>query len=116
MKIAFDIGGVIGKYPETFIPMMRALEKGGIEVFILTDIFDRHKAIAKLSELECTISAERVLCADFEKHGERCKAELIKEYGIDILVDDHPGYCADSGCLSLFVWPDPHRPFEVLKN
>jgi hypothetical protein len=113
MKIAFDIGGVIGKYPETFIPMIQALERGGMDVYVLTDIPDLDKAIAKLSKLGCTISSERVLCADFEKYGERCKANIIKENGIDLLVDDHPGYCADSGCLSLFVWPNPHRPYEA---
>jgi hypothetical protein len=31
MKIAFDIGGVIGKYPSIFIPMMKSLAKRGIE-------------------------------------------------------------------------------------
>jgi hypothetical protein len=41
---------------------------------------------------------------------------LIKEYGIDVIVDDYPGYCADSGCVSLFVWPDPQMPYESVKS
>jgi hypothetical protein len=57
-----------------------------------------------------------ILIADFQKHGERCKAVLIKEYGIDVLIDDHPGYCAESGCISQFVWPDPHVPYEAETN
>jgi len=112
MKLAFDIGGVLGKYPEVFLPMITALQKGGAEVFIVTDISDKTTAEALLTKYGYSIASESILCADFQKNGERCKAVLIKEYGIDVLIDDHPGYCADSGCVSLFVWPDPHVPYE----
>ena len=40
MKMAFDIGGVLGKYPNVFRPMVSALQKGGAEVFVLTDMTD----------------------------------------------------------------------------
>ena len=39
-KMAFDIGGVLGKYPNVFRPMVSALQKGGAEVFVLTDMTD----------------------------------------------------------------------------
>jgi hypothetical protein len=45
MKIAFDIGGVIGKYPAIYIPIMKVLVKGGIEVYILPDIPERKRAL-----------------------------------------------------------------------
>jgi hypothetical protein len=112
MKLAFDIGGVLGKYSDVFRPMIAALHKGGAELFVLTDIPDKKVAEEQLNKYGYNIAPEKILCADFEKHGERCKAVLIKEHGIDLLVDDHPGYCADSGCVSLFVWPQPHIPYE----
>lgn len=52
MKIAFDIGGVLGKHPKVFRPLVCALRSGGVEVYVLTDIPDQ-------------ASAERVL----RKHG-----------------------------------------------
>jgi hypothetical protein len=99
MEIAFDIGGVIGKYQVIFIPMMTALAKGGIEVYIVADIPDKKQALSVIDDLVYSIDVDRVLCADYSQYSERCKAVLIKEYGIDVLVDDHPGFCADSGCI-----------------
>ena len=113
MKLAFDIGGVLGKYPGVFIPMISALQKGGAEVFVITDIPEKETAQALLDKYGYSIPPKMILIADFQKHGERCKAVLIKEYGIDVIIDDHPGYCADSGCVSLFVWPDPSVPYEA---
>ena len=112
IKLAFDIGGVLGKYPTVFLPMISSLQNGGTEVFVLTDIPDMKVTQEQLNRYGYSFPPEMILCADFERHGERCKSVLIKEYGNDLLVDDHPGYCADSGCVSLFVWPDPHKPYE----
>lgn len=112
MKIAFDIGGVLGKYPYPFVPMILTLQKGGAEVFVITDISEKKVAEELLNRIGYNIAPDNILCANFEKYGERCKAVLIIKYGIDVLVDDHPGYCADSGCVSLFVWPNPHIPYE----
>ena len=112
MKLAFDIGGVLGKYPDVFLPMISALGHGGAEVFVITDISEKKLAQGQLNKYGYNIMPDKILCADFEKFGDRCKSVLIKEHGIDVLVDDHPGYCADSGCVSLFVWPDPHIPYE----
>lgn len=116
MKLAFDIGGVLGKYPGVFIPMISALQSGGAEVFVITDIPVKETAQALLNKYGYNIPSEMILCADFQMHGERCKAVLIKEYRIDVIIDDHPGYCADSGCVSLFVWPDPHMAYEAGRN
>jgi hypothetical protein len=116
MKLAFDIGGVLGKYPDVFIPMISALQNGGAEVFVITDILEKQTAQVLLNRYGYSIQNEMILCADFKKYGERCKALLIKEYGIDIIIDDHPGYCADSGCVSLLVWPNPYAPYEAIQN
>ena len=112
MKLAFDIGGVLGKYPDAFLPMISALQVGGAEVFVLTDILEMKVAQEKLNKYGYSFAPDHILCADFERYGERCKSVLIKEHSIDVLVDDHPGYCVDSGCISLFVWPDPYKPYE----
>ncbi len=114
MKLAFDIGGVLGKYPTVFLPIISALHDGGAEVFVLTDIPDKQVAQEQLNRYGYSFSPEKILCADFERYGERCKSVIIKEHGIDVLIDDHPGYCADSGCVSLFVWPDPLVPYEAI--
>lgn len=113
MKLAFDIGGVLGKYPAVFLSLIAALQRGGAEVYVLTDIPEKETAEGLLEKYGYSFPPEKILCADFPKYGECCKAVLIKEYGIDVLIDDHPGYCADSGCVSLFVWPDPHLPYEA---
>lgn len=113
MKLAFDIGGVLGKYPAVFLPLIAALQSGGADVYVLTDIPEKETAEKHLARYGYSFPADKILCADFLKHGERCKAGLIKDYSIDVLIDDHPGYCADSGCLSLFVWPDPRLPYEA---
>lgn len=113
MKLAFDIGGVLGKYPGVFLPLIAALQSGGAEVYVLTDIPEKETAHTHLAKYGYSFPADKIVCADFATHGERCKAVLIKEYGIDVLVDDHPGYCTDSGCVALFVWPDPHLSYEA---
>ncbi|MEK6860594.1 MAG: hypothetical protein AABY07_01365 [Nanoarchaeota archaeon] len=42
MRISFDIGGVISKYPEIFKKIIEALYySDGIDVYILTDMHDR---------------------------------------------------------------------------
>lgn len=112
MKIAFDIGGVLGKYPGTFIPLIATLQIGGADVYVLTDIIDQAAAMKILKSHGYDITSEKVICADYKKHGERCKAFCVEQYGIDLLIDDHPGYCVDSGCIALFVWPNPYIGYE----
>ncbi len=113
MKVAFDIGGTLGKYPTELGGLAAILERGGAEVFVLTDIPSYETAAEILARHGIEISRERLLCADYQTHGDRCKAVLVREHQIDLLIDDHAAYCADAGCVTLFVWPDPHRPYEA---
>ena len=58
-----------------------------------------------------------VYSADYKAHGEACKAVLLRELGIDVLVDDHPGYLVwpwpGPAPLRLRVEPDVHRPYHA---
>lgn len=111
LRIAFDIGGVLSKRPDVFRPMVEALSKGGAEVYVITDMRDREQAIRFVRGNGYDIPPERILTADYEMHVELCKAKVVEEVGIDILVDDFPGYVANAAAVNLFVWPDPTRPY-----
>ena len=111
MRISFDIGGVLSKYPDIFRPMIDALQKGGVEVFVITDMRDHAQSVRFVKENGYDIPAEKVLNADYSEHGEACKAQVIEEHQIDLHIDDFPGYCAHTKCVSLFVWPNPELPY-----
>ena len=54
MKIAFDIGGVLSKYPDTFRPIITALEAGGIECHIITDTTTEGGSLKKMVTVKVT--------------------------------------------------------------
>lgn len=111
LKISFDVGGVISKYPHVFRKMAFALVAGGVDVHVITDMHEKPKVIRMLNDNGWTfLEEDNVHCADYVTHGERCKSVLIKELGIDLHIDDFPGYCAGGG-LQLMVWPDPDEPY-----
>ena len=111
LKVGFDIGGVISKYPAEFKAMMQALQAGGAEVFIITDM-PRETSLRTLQENGFEfVPGDHVLNADYDAHGEDCKAVLLKERGIHIHVDDLPGYCAHTDAISLFLWPNTEKPY-----
>lgn len=110
LRISFDIGGVLSKYAE-FREMAQALQRGGATVYVLTDM-SRDASLKALRENGLDFIPEtHVLNADYDEHGEDCKAALIKEHGIQIHIDDFAGYCAHTECISLFVWPNAERPY-----
>ena len=111
LRISFDIGGVLSKYPTIFRPMVAALQKGGAGVFVLTDMHDHAQSCRFVQGNGYDIPAERILNADYKEHGEECKAVVIEKHLIDIHVDDFPGYCAHTKALSLFTWPNPELPY-----
>lgn len=119
MKIAFDIGGVLSKYPDIFRPLVDLLcnrgndPRYGIEVYIISDMKPHEKAVAFCHDNGFMVPAERIICANYEIDGEMCKAETCWSLGIDILIDDFPGYVATLHCppVRLLVMPDPTRPY-----
>lgn len=115
LRISFDIGGVLSKHPAVYRKMMQALADGGAEVYVITDMSDHERAVKLLGTNDFDVLPERVLCADWDAHGDMCKAELIRQHGIQVHVDDFLGYSAGAaeveGCVSLLGWPDPYAPY-----
>lgn len=113
IRVGFDIGGVLTKYPEIFLPMMRAYEASpDFEVHIITDM-PKDAALAMLRANGVTIAEERVWSADYTAYGEGCKAILAETLGLDVLYDDFIGYVSLAGApkVRLLVMPDATRPY-----
>jgi hypothetical protein len=112
LRIGFDVGGVLSKYPQIFKPLLQVLhDSKDTEVFIISDMHPKHKITDMLQLNEILYHQERVLSADYTKHGEMCKAKLCEEHKIDILIDDFPGYVAAGKHVRLLVMPEPLEPY-----
>lgn len=115
IRVAFDIGGVLSKYPDTFRPLMRMLVDGGAEVYVLTD---RQPTALVIKVLAMNgfdfIAPGRVISADFTTHAEGCKAHVLSELAIDVMFDDHLAYLADPACpVRCLVLPDTSKPYTA---
>lgn len=116
MKIAFDIGGVLSKYPDILRPLVDVLIRHGgddVEVFVISDMKPHAKAVAFCHDNGFEVPRDRIICADYDAHGENCKAIACEDLGIDMLIDDFPGYVAQIGSprVRLLVMPDPSKPY-----
>lgn len=112
MRIAFDVGGAISKYPEVFKALISALEVTPVQVYVLSDMHPHQKIMDMLALNGIRLPPERVVSADWQTHGEACKSEACARLGIDLLVDDFPGYVAGPHpAVRLMVMPDPSRPY-----
>jgi hypothetical protein len=113
LKVAFDIGGVISKYPEFFIPLIKTLHASpDFEVHIITDMHVRGTTLTLLEMNDLGfIPHERVHNSDYQAYGELCKSVVLQEQGIDMFYDDFPGYLTEGCPLRLQVLADPRRPY-----
>lgn len=115
IKIGFDIGGVLSKYPEILRPIVAALAASPeIEVHVLSDMHPHAKCVDwVVTRNGFAVLPERIHPCDYAEHGERCKAFKAAEIGLDVLVDDFVGYLAVVGAppLRLLVMPDPDRDY-----
>lgn len=122
MRIAFDIGGVISKYPDQFrmliIKLLEPTETGiKCDVFVITDMHKKDDIMTMLHDNGFDmISEDHVYCADYQKHGEFCKAVLLKELNIDLFLDDFIGYTQWDSSLGdapvrLLVAPDGFKSY-----
>ncbi len=113
MKVAFDIGGVLSRYPDTFMGLMENLREGwDVEIYIVTDMnSDDAWAAVVENKFDLLVKRERVLSADWSKHGDLCKTKVCEEHGIDILIDDRPDYVAQGNFIGLILSPRPDVPY-----
>lgn len=114
VRVAFDIGGVLSKYPDVFRLVVSTLVVSSeVEVYILSDMKPHAKAVAFCHDNDFFVPPENIICCDYEQYGETCKAVECERLGIDILVDDFPGYVATVGnpLVRLLVMPDPSLPY-----
>jgi len=112
VKIAFDIGGVLSKYPDLLRPIYLALQNApDVDVYVLTDRMEHSKSLSLLRDNGFPCEAERLLCADYTQYGEKCKAVLLRDLAIDIMIDDYPAYVSSDCPLRLLVMPDTTRPY-----
>lgn len=110
LRIAFDIGGVLSAHPElrTLFDVCQASD--AVEVFIVTDM-PNDAALAMLQQNAIRIAPERVLSADYAKHGGACKAVVCENHKIAVMLDDAINYACTGSFLRLLVMPMVERPY-----
>jgi len=116
VRIAFDVGGVLSKYPTILAPLLEVLHYHGgddVEVWIVSDMHPAQQIIDMLELNGVSFLKHRVISADYDTYGEASKAAVCKEFGIDVLVDDFVGYVGVVGKppLRLLVMPDATQPY-----
>lgn len=113
MRVAFDIGGVLSKYPEIFRPMALGMHQAGDDVFVITDMRDMPDILKTLRINSLGfIPEENVYSADYDLYGEGCKAEALNHLKIDLFFDDFIGYTAEACCaVRCLVMPDATKPY-----
>jgi len=111
-KIAFDIGGVLSKYPKQFRLITDTLQEyDAIDIHIISDMYDEEKIYELIRENKFDIPRQHIHSANYKKYGEACKAKLCEDLEIDILIDDFIGYLADGKHIRLLVMPDSSKPY-----
>jgi hypothetical protein len=120
MRFGFDIGGVLSKYPRQFRELIERLrDRGhGNEIYVISDMHPKEKLVLLMQYNKIPVWEQNLYCADFDKYGEGCKAELLHELKIDIFFDDHMSYCAASfpgayPTIRCLVWPDASKPYTA---
>lgn len=118
LKIAFDIGGVLSKYPDQFRKLVSKLQESGpsvgsspIEVHVISDMHDLDKMHQMLADNGFFFERGKVHSADYKEHGEFCKTHLCQQLGIDILIDDFIGYVAEGDFIRLLAMPNASMPY-----
>jgi len=119
VKIGIDIGGVISKYPKVFRSIIHVLRMAElddlydhvVQVYIVSDMKPHTKAVAFCHDNGIDIPADRIICADFSKHGEACKRIISTQHNLDMMIDDFPGYVAEGAHARLLVMPNTEIPY-----
>lgn len=112
LKIAFDIGGVLSKYPREMKALLRTLQRGGADLWVMTDMNPK-KAVELCRLNDIPVPDEQIISVDWAKDGELSKANACMGYGIDILIDDYLPYLCAGDFIGLCVAPRPGMPYEA---
>lgn len=110
LRIGFDIGGVLSKYPEMQKIMQAFLDARYFDVYIITDM-PRDQAVEMLKDNGVEWNSSRLLCGDWLKNGDECKQVLMAEHKIDIMIDDRMDYILNGPAIGLLVMPRPKVPY-----
>lgn len=115
MKIAFDLGGVITKYPTFFRNLIKVLRQE-CEVYIISDIPSKEEIVKVLEMNNFEIDHNKIYSADYKQFGEMCKAVLCSKLKIDCIVDDLPAYLSKDNSVGhapirLHLQPDAFLPY-----
>jgi len=121
LKIAFDIGGVLSKYPDQFRILIDKLQDPGrsdletgepaVEVFVISDMHDVDKMYQMLRDNRIFVDKSKIFSAPYQEQGEFCKTYLCNQLGIDILIDDFIGYVAEGNFIRLLSMPNASLPY-----
>lgn len=108
LRVAFDVGGVLSKFPEIFRRLLHGLGPT-VEIYVISDMSPRQAIVDALARNGLGwVPSGHIVSADYARLGETCKAEACKELEIDILIDDFMGYVSIPGAplVRLLVMPD----------
>jgi hypothetical protein len=114
MKIAIDIDGTIGRYPERFAGMMTAFKKQGHQVIVLTGAGTHAERTASLSKRGINQGTEydglNIVTGSNLNELAAGKAGFLHGWAADVFVDDCELYCEYArrlcpGLMILRVFP-----------
>lgn len=113
MRIAFDIGGVISRYPKQMKEMIKSFIQSGHDVYIITDMnpTDALSACENNDILLTGIKQENIISANWSEHGDLCKSVVMKNLSIDVMFDDRPDYIYEGVPIGFFLMPRPSMPY-----
>lgn len=115
-NVAFDIGGVLSKYPELFLGAIKyeKQSQGNIDnVYIITDMHKPEQTLDMLTRngFMDYLKKDNIINADFEKYGEACKKVELEKHNICMFFDDFPAYVSDGCPIKCRVLPDLTKPY-----
>lgn len=112
LRVGFDIGGVISRYPVEMKAIMWALVLGGAEIYIVTDMNPTDAAAAcRENDLDTIVPADHIISANWSDHGDLCKTKVIERLKLDFMLDDRADYCAAGDFIGFVLSPRPHVPY-----
>jgi hypothetical protein len=135
MKIGFDIGGVLSKYPDAFKDVIGNWLYSGsefcdhIKIYFITDQHPKEQVVKTLidngftgewltNNCQCRNGEleAMVYCCDYDKYGNMAKAVIISELKLDMFFDDFDGYLQwDSKFgpqpILCKIMPDAFKPY-----